>query len=73
MDPREELIDLDWSFGVTTTSDELSKIGKVFVQLRLTLGTREHHRDEFVEMSVDQFFSWMGQLERCAAQIGSVK
>ncbi len=39
-----ELVDMEWRFGVTAANDELQQVGKVFLQLKLTIdrgGRRE--------------------------------
>ncbi|MCF8884128.1 hypothetical protein L5849_15660, partial [Erythrobacter sp. SN021] len=40
-----QLIDMDWKFGVTAASSELNKVGSTFLQLKLVLD-KGHTTDE---------------------------
>jgi COMM domain containing 7 len=64
------LIDMDWSFGVTASTDDCDQVGKTFLQLKLTLenGGREGgHSVHFLELSLDQFYHLIGTLEFVAS------
>lgn len=68
-----QLIDLDWSFGVTAASDELDTIGKTFLQLKLTLDNGEEGTKAiFMELSLDQFYQFLAQMENCKTYIDYV-
>ena len=58
------LINMDWSFGVTTSSSDANQVGKTYIQLKLVVEEKEHtsRRTDFVELSVDQFY---GALQSC--------
>lgn len=63
---KNRLVDLDWSFGVTASSEELDHVGKTFLQLKLTVDCeREGLRTHFIEMQVDQFYHFLASLEKC--------
>lgn len=66
------LVDLDWNFGVTASSDECVNVGKIFIQLKLTVSRQGHLENEFVELTVDQFYALLGKLEQCKSYIDSI-
>ncbi len=63
------LVDLDWNFGVTASSSEMDQVGAAFLQLKLTMDQGESEgggtRDVFLELSVDQFYSFLSSMEQC--------
>ena len=62
-----QLVDMDWVFGVTASSDSCDEVGKTFLQLKLTFeqevsgGGKSMH----LEMSVEQFFAFLSSMEQC--------
>ena len=66
-----EVVDMDWSFGVTAASNDSGNIGKTFLQMRLTLldKTTENVRNVFLELSLEQFYHFLAQLEGCKTAI----
>jgi len=55
---NRRLIDMDWSFGVTAASDDISNVGKTFLQLKLILerdASTEGCDVIFMELSLEQF------------------
>ncbi len=77
-----KLIDLDWSFGVTASSDFSDHIGKTYLQLKLTIrdegnlsdtdsfvGKDNNLRELFFELTLEQFYQFLGQMEKCKSYI----
>jgi hypothetical protein len=63
---KNRLVDLDWSFGVTSSTEEQDHVGKTFLQLKLVIDDDEQgRRVTFLEMSVDQFYQFLASLEKC--------
>ena len=61
-----KLIDMDWSFGVTTASDECDQVGRTYLQVKMTLLSIDKTvRDVFFELSVEQFYTFLAELENC--------
>lgn len=62
-----QLVDMDWVFGVTASSDSCNEVGKTYLQLKLTFdqdvgdGGKHMH----LEMTVDQFFAFLSSMEQC--------
>ena len=61
------LVDLDWNFGVTAASSEMEQVGAAFLQLKLSMDKGENGgaQDVFLELSVDQFYSFLSSMEQC--------
>ncbi|EFC42786.1 hypothetical protein NAEGRDRAFT_69245 [Naegleria gruberi] len=57
------LLDMDWKFGVTASSSELDEVGSTFLQLKLTIDDGGK-RDVFVEMSLQQFYDFLHEMEK---------
>lgn len=50
-----QLIDLDWTFGVTAASDDMDQVGKTFIQLKLTVNDGgDSKKFIFMELSLEQ-------------------
>ncbi|CAE1226618.1 COMMD7 [Acanthosepion pharaonis] len=64
------LVDVDWKFGVTLASSEITKVGNTFVQLKLVLsnGTGEL-KNSYMELSLQQFYSFLHEMERVKASL----
>jgi len=64
-----ELVDLDWSFGVTASSSDCDQVGKTYLQMKLSVRNDDEGgggvRDVFVELSLEQFYALLAQIERC--------
>ncbi len=61
------LLDAEWRFGVTVSTDDLGRVGSSFVQLRLLTGGAapgEPPQAHAVEMSVQSFYSLLASLEK---------
>jgi hypothetical protein len=60
------LVDVDWNFGVTSTSSESNHLGKTFLQLRLTilLADGRTNQQYCLELSLDQFYHLLATLEK---------
>jgi COMM domain containing 7 len=67
------LVDMDWNFGVTAASNDSDQVGKTFLQLKMTIDVGEgSSKDIFIELSLDQFYSFLGHMERCKAYLDFV-
>ncbi|KAL9646999.1 hypothetical protein ABK040_013853 [Willaertia magna] len=58
------LIDMDWRFGVTASSSELNEVGTTFLQLRLTIDEGGLKKDVFLEMTLQQFYDFLHEMEK---------
>eukprot|EP01031_Cornospumella_fuschlensis_P030137 gene30137-36406_t len=63
---QNKLVDLDWTFGVTASSDDCDHVGKTYLQLKLTLEQDNgKKRPVFMELTLDQFYQFLASLEKC--------
>lgn len=54
---------------MTASSDSLSKVGATFLQLKLVLADEHNHRQNvLMELSLPQFYHFLGEMERAQAQ-----
>mmetsp|Transcript_9602 Transcript_9602/g.14450 ORF Transcript_9602/g.14450 Transcript_9602/m.14450 type:complete len:122 (-) Transcript_9602:189-554(-) len=68
-----ELIDVDWSFGVTASTDESDKVGRTFLQMKLTVDKgSKGPQDVYMELSLEQFYQFMAQMEKAKAYLDFV-
>lgn len=68
--PREQLIDLQWKFGVVAGSSSEGEAGRTFVQVKIVSkspsgAVKAHH----VEMSLKKFYDFLHQLEKAKATL----
>ncbi|XP_032618289.2 COMM domain-containing protein 7 isoform X1 [Chelonoidis abingdonii] len=59
-----QLIDMEWKFGVTAGSSELEKVGSIFLQLKLVVKTGSQMDHVYVELTLPQFYSFLHEMER---------
>ncbi|KAK9510327.1 hypothetical protein O3M35_005133 [Rhynocoris fuscipes] len=59
-----EICDIDWQFGVIAASNEENLVGKTFVQLKLTISTGTKVERFNTELTVEQFYSLLHDLEK---------
>ena len=59
-----QLVDMDWKFGVTAASSEVNKVGNTFLQLKLVINKGNKTEDVFMELSLPQFYSFLHDMEK---------
>ncbi|RUS86082.1 hypothetical protein EGW08_006175 [Elysia chlorotica] len=59
-----QLVDIEWKFGVTASTSELSKVGNTFLQMKLVINTGSGTKDVFLELTLPQFYSFLHEMER---------
>lgn len=64
------LLNIEWRFGVTTSSSSLSQIGTCFLQLKLATMKNGIPDTTIVEMTLPQFYSFLAVLQKSAAEVG---
>jgi len=63
-----ELVDMEWKFGVTAASSELNKVGQCFLQLRLLLDKGGKKQSVLMELTLPQFYQFLQQMEYAKKQ-----
>jgi len=58
-----ELLDIDWRFGVTASNSDLSEVGKTFLQLKLVLNKVNKRENVHMELTIPQFYEFLHEME----------
>mmetsp|Transcript_4653 Transcript_4653/g.6586 ORF Transcript_4653/g.6586 Transcript_4653/m.6586 type:complete len:198 (-) Transcript_4653:214-807(-) len=66
-----ELVDLQWKFGVTAATDSLQQVNTCFLQLKLTINKGNETEDVLMEMTLPQFYKFLQQMEQAQRQCES--
>ncbi|XP_041080088.1 COMM domain-containing protein 7 isoform X2 [Polyodon spathula] len=64
-----QLVDMEWKFGVTAGSSELQKVGSIFLQLKLVVRKGNTTENIFMELTLPQFYSFLHEMERAKASL----
>jgi len=66
-----ELVDMEWKFGVTTSSDELDQVGSCFLQLKLVVKSGSKKENVVMELTLPQFYQFFATDAECAKAVYS--
>jgi hypothetical protein len=65
-----QLVDMEWKFGVTAATNELKAAGATFLQLKLVIDPGNGRRvTEYMELSLPQFYHFLSQMENAKTQM----
>lgn len=65
-----QMVDMEWKFGVTSASDEVDKVGSTFLNLKLVIDKSSSQREDvFMELSLQQFYEFMADMENAKAHL----
>jgi len=65
-----QLVDMEWKFGVAAASSELSKVGSTFLQLKLVLDKGGQNRENvYMELTLPQFYSFLHEMEKAKSSL----
>ncbi|XP_011866049.1 PREDICTED: COMM domain-containing protein 7-like [Vollenhovia emeryi] len=64
-----KILDISWRFGVTAASNDSDKVAKSFLQLKLCLDDNGKVRNEFIEMTIGQFYKFLHDLEKAKCNL----
>ncbi|XP_069976512.1 COMM domain-containing protein 7 [Penaeus vannamei] len=68
--PREQLIDLQWKFGVVAGSSSKGEAGRTFVQVKIVSKSPSGAvKARHVEVSLKKFYDFLHQLEKAKATL----
>ncbi|XP_041436670.1 COMM domain-containing protein 7 isoform X3 [Xenopus laevis] len=59
-----QLVDMEWKFGVTAASSETDKSGSIFLQLKMMIRRGSVTEPVYVELTLPQFYSFLHEIER---------
>ncbi|XP_075294505.1 COMM domain-containing protein 7 isoform X1 [Opisthocomus hoazin] len=81
-----QLVDMEWKFGVTAGSSELEKVGSIFLQnaalnsntsafsspkLKLVIKKGGQMENVYIELTLPQFYSFLHEMERVKTSLES--
>ena len=66
-----QLVDIEWSFGVTASTSEMAHVGATFLKLKLVLdrGPGAPPENVFCEVTLPQFYDMLAKFESASAQL----
>uniref|UniRef100_A0A3P8X9Z6 COMM domain containing 7 n=1 Tax=Esox lucius TaxID=8010 RepID=A0A3P8X9Z6_ESOLU len=64
-----QLIDMEWKFGVTVGTSELHKVGNIFLQLKLVIRKGNSTENVYMELTLPQFYNFLHEMERAKASM----
>ncbi len=64
-----ELVDMEWKFGVTAASSELAQVGSTFLQLKLVVDKGGAREQVFVELTLPQFYDFLADMEKAKTYV----
>uniref|UniRef100_A0A8C6NZX6 COMM domain containing 7 n=1 Tax=Nothobranchius furzeri TaxID=105023 RepID=A0A8C6NZX6_NOTFU len=63
-----QLVDMEWKFGVTVGTSEVQKAGSIFLQVRRLSNTQ---RKAHLRLTLPQFYHFLHEMERAKANMDS--
>lgn len=65
-----QLVDMEWKFGITAANDDLGKVGTSWLQLRLVLDKGNNTREDvLLELTLPQFYEVLNELQKAKANL----
>ncbi|XP_048464277.1 COMM domain-containing protein 7 isoform X1 [Rhincodon typus] len=64
-----QLVDMEWKFGVTAGSSELQKVGSVFLQLKLVIKKGNKSENVYMELTLPQFYNFLHEMEQAKTSL----
>lgn len=65
-----QLLDMEWKFGVCSASSELNTVGNVFLQMKLEIeDSVSGSRSVRFELSLPEFYAFLHEMERIRASL----
>ncbi|KAI4824632.1 hypothetical protein KUCAC02_013130, partial [Chaenocephalus aceratus] len=64
-----QLVDMEWKFGVTVGTSEVQKVGNVFLQLKLVVRKGNSTENVYMELTLPQFYNFLHEMERAKASM----
>uniref|UniRef100_UPI00398F0458 COMM domain-containing protein 7 n=1 Tax=Pristiophorus japonicus TaxID=55135 RepID=UPI00398F0458 len=64
-----QLVDMEWKFGVTAGSSELQKVGSIFLQLKLVIKKGNKSENIYMELTLPQFYNFLHEMEQAKTSL----
>ncbi|KAM6977723.1 COMM domain-containing protein 7 [Aplochiton taeniatus] len=65
-----QLVDMEWKFGVTVGTSEIQKFGNLFIQLNLVIRKGNANENMYMELTLPQFYNFLHEMERAKTSMG---
>ncbi|XP_053706078.1 COMM domain-containing protein 7 [Synchiropus splendidus] len=62
-----QLLDMEWKFGVTVGTSEVQRAGHIFLQLKLVVRKGNATENVYMELTLPQFYNFLHEMERAKA------
>jgi hypothetical protein len=66
-----ELVDLEWSFGVASSCRDVKKAGSAFLRIKFVFDKGGRTQTVFTEMTLPQFYEFIHEMEKARAALAS--
>ncbi|CAN9515237.1 unnamed protein product [Ophioblennius macclurei] len=67
----DQLVDMEWKFGVTVGTSAIHKVGNIFLQLKLVVRKGNSTENVYMELTLPQFYNFLHEMERAKASMDS--
>ncbi|XP_072223347.1 COMM domain-containing protein 7 [Leuresthes tenuis] len=64
-----QLVDMEWKFGVTAGTSEIQKVGNIFLQLKLVVRKGNSTENIHMELTLPQFYNFLHEMERAKSSM----
>mmetsp|Transcript_17512 Transcript_17512/g.24300 ORF Transcript_17512/g.24300 Transcript_17512/m.24300 type:complete len:201 (-) Transcript_17512:1717-2319(-) len=65
-----QLVDMEWKFGITAANSEVGKVGSAFLQLKLVLDKGNGKTEDVImELSLQQFYEFYSEMQKAKANL----
>ncbi|KAM9751933.1 COMM domain-containing protein 7 isoform 2-T2 [Menidia menidia] len=64
-----QLVDMEWKFGVTAGTSEIQKVGNIFLQIKLVVRRGNSTENVYMELTLPQFYHFLHELERAKSSM----
>ena len=64
-----QLVDMEWKFGVTSSTSSINMFGGAFLQLKLVYNKGNKLESKFLEMDLPQFYSFLHEMNKAKSQM----
>ncbi len=64
-----QLVDMEWKFGVTASTNTIKKFGNAFLQLKLVYNKGDSLETKFIELTLPQFYSFLHEMNKAKSQM----
>ncbi|KAM4610129.1 COMM domain-containing protein 7 isoform 1-T3 [Polymixia lowei] len=64
-----QLVDMEWKFGVTVGTSEIQKVSNIFLQLKLVIRKGNSTENVYMELTLPQFYNFLHEMERAKASM----